>query len=138
VEIVERAFLFAINNLCGLTTTLIFSSVQIRMKQAPQASEWRPAARNTAPDMPRLTCLVGDEFTPCRSYGSAKSARQGAASNLIVGDHDQIAGRSGMPLAFSQLRKPSPSAASGEDHCEVTVGVDPPDRFAQHRRFGQD
>src|SRR6266704_4800487 len=75
LEIVERAFLFAINNPSGLTTTLIFLSVQIRMKQAQQArASWKPAACNTAPDMPRPTCLIGGEFTPCRFYGLAQSS----------------------------------------------------------------
>jgi hypothetical protein len=45
LEIVERAFLFAINNLCALTTTLIFSSVQIRMQQARQGASKLEAGR---------------------------------------------------------------------------------------------
>jgi hypothetical protein len=47
LEIVERAFFLATDNLCSLTTTLIFSSVQIRMKPARQArTSWKPAARS--------------------------------------------------------------------------------------------
>jgi hypothetical protein len=73
LEIVQRAFFFAIGNPYGFTTALILVSVQIRMMMLARAG-WRQAER--------LRSMSIGEFRRGRSIGSASRATASQTQDL--------------------------------------------------------